>query len=396
MRFNWKYLAGIVTVGVFAAVSTYQLARAQAEGEVPSAEEVVGEETAPPDELPETQPDTTGYQPSQPTGPTQPSVPAPTVTFGTGEYNLKMPPADIEKYYPPVFKRYEYSRLMDSLAKYFYELKIDVNEGDWDYVEFSFRLFARQYKLMADMHPGMSEFFRLEYLDVLAEQLNIQSPDKKAPEDTLGGYQPEPEEMAHEEEELTGEAEPPKEGMVKKSNPEAVKTVEKIENESCKTCHYLYRPASFFAYYWGTRGMKYDMVSFRMKDPVSKKKEISYKEFMVLLGESYYGIMNGIDKGEKRYVRIKLKDFDKRMGALDGTCMKCHWEEPDKYMLKTIKPQMNALSEEAKRYKPRKDILNKNLAYIYENVCSGCHVIHMPVYQIQEVWKGEQGGSQGR
>ncbi|MGB9589752.1 MAG: hypothetical protein ACPL68_02600, partial [Candidatus Hydrothermia bacterium] len=140
----------------------------------------------------------------------------------------------------------------------------------------------------------------------------------------------------------------------------------------------------------------YDMVSFRMKDPVSKKGEISFKEFMGLLGESYYGIMSGIDKGEKRYVRIKLKDFAKRIDALDATCMKCHWEEPDKYMLKTIKPQMKALDEEAKRYKPRKDILNKNLSYIYENVCSGCHVIHMPVYQIQEVWKGEQGSTQGQ
>jgi hypothetical protein len=385
MRFNLKYLAGIATVGIFAAVSAYQLARAQAKGGVPSAEEVIGEETAPPD--------TTAPQPSEPTAPTQPSVPAPTISFGTGEYNLKMPPSDMEKYYPPVFKRYEYSRLMDSLAKYFYELKIDVNEGDWDYVEFSFRLFARQYKLMANMHPGMSEFFRLEYLDALAEQLNIQSPEKKAPGDTTGGYKPAPEEQAHEEEELTRESEPPKEGMAKRTNPEAVKTLEKIENESCKSCHYIYRPAAFFAYYWGTRGMKYDMVSFRMGDPVTKKKELSLKEFMILLGESYYGIMNGIDKGEKRYVRLKLKDFEKRMEALDATCMKCHWEEPDKYMLKTVKPQMKALSEEAKRYKPRKDILNKNLAHIYENVCSGCHVIHMPVYQIQEVWKGEKGTS---
>ncbi len=388
MRFNWKYFAGIAVVGTFAALSTYQLARAQAEGDIPSAEEIVGEETAPPD--------TMLTRPSGPSEPTRPSSSAPTITFGTGEYLLKMPPADMEKYYPPVFKRYEYSRLMDSLAKYFYELKLDINEGDWDYVEFSFRLFARQYKLMADMHPGMSEFFRLEYLDAIAEQLNIQSPDKKAPGDTVGGYEPEPEEMAHEEEELTRETEPGKEGMVKKSNPEAVKTVEKIENESCKPCHYMYRPAAFFAYYWGTRGMKYDMVSFRMKDPLGKKGEISYKEFMIILGESYYGIMNGIDKGEKRYVRIKLKDFDKCMDALDGTCMKCHWEEPDKYMIKTVKPQMKALGEEAKRYKPRKDILNKNLAQIYENVCSGCHVIHMPVYQIQEVWKGEKGSSQGK
>lgn len=382
MRFNWKYLAGIAIVGVFAALSTYQLARAQA-GNIPSAEEVVGEEIAPPEELPET----------YPTGRTQPSSTAPTVTFGTGEYLLKLPPADMEKYYPPVFKRYEYSRLMDSLAKYFYKLKLDVNEGDWDYVEFSFRLFARQYKFMADMSPGMSEFFRLEYLDVLAGQLNIQSPDKKAPGDTLGGYKPEPEELAHEEEELTRET---KEGMIKKTNPEAVKTVEKIENESCKPCHYMYRPAAFFAYYWGTRGMKYDMVSFRVKDPVSGKKEIGYKEFMILLGKSYFGILNGIDKGEKRYVRIKIKEFQRRMDALDGTCMKCHWEEPDKYMLKTIKPQMKALGEEAARYKPRKDILNKNLNHIYTNVCSGCHVIHMPVYQIQEIWKGEKEGSQGQ
>ncbi|MEO0180909.1 MAG: hypothetical protein ABIN54_06320 [candidate division WOR-3 bacterium] len=377
MRFNWKYLAGITIIGSFAALSTYQLSRAQ----VPPAEEVIGEETAP---------ETTETRPYKPSGP---STPAPTVTFGTGEYLLKYPPSDIEKYYPPVFKRYEYSRLMDSLAKYFYELKIDVNEGDWDYVEFSFRLFARQYKLMADMHPGMSEFFRLEYLDQLAKQLNIQSPEQKA-QDTAG-YTPEPEEMAHEEEELTKEGEP-KEGMVKKTNPEAVKTIEKIENESCKSCHYLYRPATYFAFYWGTRGMKYDMISFRMKDPVTGKKDISYKEFMMLLGESYYGIMNGIDKGEKRYVRLKLKDFAKRMDALDATCMKCHWEEPDKYMLKTVKPQMKALDEEAKRYKPRKDILNKNLAYIYENICSGCHMIHMPVYQIQEIWKGEKGSAQGQ
>jgi len=390
MKLFWKYLIGTTLVGSVAALASFEAIRAQQGGdEIPPAEEVIGEETGneelPPADTGGTEP--TGY--TEPTGPTYEQVTVPTVNMGSGEYLLVKPTSDIEKYYPPVFKRYEFTRVMDSLAKYYYELKVDIDEGDNDYVEFSFRLFARQYALVSEMMPTMNEFFQLASLDQMAEQLKISGQGASA--DTTG-YKPSPEEMAHEETELTEEDSLPseKKGMGATGvNVEAQKTLADLYENSCKACHYAYRPATYFAYYWGTRGMKYNMVSFRMKDPVSKKKEISYREFMLLLGESFFGIYSGMDKGQKRYVRIKLTEFNKRMDALDGSCMKCHTQEPDKYMLKTIKPQLDALGAEAKRYKPRKDILSKNLTTVWSDVCTGCHVIHMPVYQIQEVWYGE-------
>ncbi len=407
MRF-WKYLLGVGIIGAMALFGSYEAVRAQSEtDDVPSADEVIQEQTGN-DELPETgttgEADTTGqtgteaagtpsetdYTETQTGPPAHAQVTPPSVNIGSGEYLLVKPPSDLEKLYPPVFKRYEFARLMDSLAKYYYELKTDIDEGDNDYVEFSFRLFARQYQLVSTQMPGMQQFFQTDQLDVLAKQLKITSPG-----DTAGteGYQAMPEEMAHEEETLTEEDQPPSEKkdeeMASGINTEAQKTLADLYENSCQACHYAYRPATFFAFYWGTRGMKYNMVSFRMKDPVTKKGDISMKDFMLLLGDSYYGVYSGMDKGQKRYVRIKLDQFNKRMGALDGSCMKCHWDEPDKYMLKTVKPQMKALKDEAKRYKPRKDVLSKNMGTIWKDVCTGCHMIHMPVYQIQEVWYGE-------
>ena len=135
--------------------------------------------------------------------------------------------------------------------------------------------------------------------------------------------------------------------------------------------------------------MKYSMASFRLNDPASKRRDLTLKEYMHLLADSYYGIQNGIAKGRKVTVRKLLPEFEKRLRALDKACMKCHWDEPEKYSLMTVMDEMNTLKREAKRYKPRKAVLNRALYTIHRDVCQGCHVIHVPVYQIQEAWEGK-------
>ncbi len=367
-------LGALVTFGAYQVLSAQE---DQGGEELPPAEQVEPAQEAPAAEAPEA-------QPAEPAQPAQIGAP---VGVGSGEYVLKNP-RGFEKLYPPVHKRYEFRRLMDSLAKYFWMLKLDIANKDWDYVEFSFRLFARQYLRVKQTLPELGDYFKEDLLDQLAKELKIAGPEEEA--DT--GVVTLEEQKAHEEETLTEEdkgTEGEEEGMKVAEMGKAGEIVDQIWKESCQKCHTEWRPAVYIRFYWGTRGMRYSMSTFRLNDPASKKKDLTLKEYMHLLADAFYGIQNGIAKGRKVTVRKLLPKFEKRLRALDKACGKCHWDQPEKYTLITVMEELKALNREAKRYKPRKEVLNKALKTIQRDVCQGCHVIHVPAYQIQEAWEGK-------
>lgn len=285
---------------------------------------------------------------------TQPETPQ-TSQPETRTYNFELPPKSLDNYYPPIAKRAKnYKAYMDTLGRRFYDLMVDVQYVDREAIEESYLRFKDYYDFVAGLVPEWKERFLTSELEELGKLLGIvkDSADTTTKDTSL-------------------------------SNPKIKNLLSKIEH-SCKTCHVQEIPKVYFRYYWTTKDLKMNMVTFRVVDPISGKN-LPYRDFKSSLANDYYAILRTVDKGAKAKLKKQVESFVKRFNYNQGLCSKCHVEDPYLFTTPTISTLVRDLENEANKYIPNKDRLKSLLTEIYRSNCNGCHRVHLPATYVQRV-----------
>lgn len=255
---------------------------------------------------------------------------------------IKKPPESLDKFYPPLSKKPEFTIQMHKMSTHFGGVFVDMREKDWENAEKHGNQLEQEYKKTSEMVPEWKDYFNLKAAANFAK-------------------------------------------AVKTHDPKQIGKASKELGKTCGSCHAANQIAVWTRYHWPS------VKSIKIVDPVSEK-ELEFGKYMKSLSGSFKGVT--VNFGESQYDRAAkaLNAFQKKYVELKSTCSKCHTDDNVKHFFvgDNVMAALNNMKTELASAKP--DIGNfwKNVGVVGKQGCKMCHLTHRAYSKIQETWEEKE------
>ena len=246
-------------------------------------------------------------------------------SYGADYIKLKKPPKDLDKYYPPASEKPVFLYNMYTASISFTGMLANIQEGDWKNAKKWAESLKKAYLKVGKLVPAWDKFLRKDEINKLVEAVN-------------------------------------------NKNTAKVKMYAQKVGQSCSSCHKKYMLPVKVKYHYPS----YDLIS--IEDPVSGN-EYEVEDYMKKIATDYK-LVNVYSSDGKYKKALKMADsFSKRFKALTQMCSECHTSKivEDVYFGEETENALKALKKAivAKNHKN----INKQMGAI-GGTCYKCHNVH--------------------
>ena len=247
------------------------------------------------------------------------------LSYGGDYVKLKKPPKDLDKYYPPASENPVFLYNMYTASTSFTGMFANIKEGDWKNAQKWAESLRKAYLKVGKMVPKWDKFLRKNEINKLVE-------------------------------------------AVKNKDVNKVKKYSQIVGQSCSSCHKKYMLPVKIKYHYPS----YDLVS--IEDPVSGN-EYGIEDYMKKITNDYKLVKVYSSDGKFKKALKTADNFSKRFKALTQMCSECHTNKivEDVYFGEETESALKALKK-AIVAKNNKNI-NKQMGAI-GGTCYKCHNVH--------------------
>lgn len=238
---------------------------------------------------------------------------------------LKIPPKELDKYYPPNSEQLVFLYNMYGLSIAFTGIFVNIKEGDWDNAKKWAIELKEGYLKIGQMVPKWDKGLRKKEIEALVK-------------------------------------------AVEEKNTSKVQKYAQIIGKTCSGCHARYQLPAKIKYHYPS----FDLVS--LEDPVSGM-EYNIHDYMKKMTNDYKLTKIYTTEGDFKKASKSAKNFAKRFMAISQSCSECHTNKivEDVYFGKHTQENIRKLKK-AVMAKDSKTVF-KTLGKI-GGICYKCHNVH--------------------
>jgi cytochrome c556 len=238
-------------------------------------------------------------------------------------------PASLDALYPPQATQPEYLMRMLSMNSHLVGIGVDLAQQDLEHAVAGYEAFRTAYLELAGLVPEWRDRF------------------PEGPVEAFGAA-------------LAG------------GDPAAVGPAFGAVGAVCASCHHESMAAVAYRYHWP------DAAAITTVDPVSGTR-VGHAEFMHQLDFSMTGITHDLAQGQVEAARAHFRDFQRRFGALAGTCEDCHGTEERHYFTDAASAaRVEAIGTALAAQPPDPAAVNAAVMEVGVATCHRCHLVHVP------------------
>ncbi len=259
------------------------------------------------------------------------------VSLSTDRIVLKKPPRSLDRYYPPVSKKFEFLSNMHTMSTAFTGIRLNVNDGNWEKALFWAKELKKTYLKTSRMVPEWKDYFKPSLAENLVKAVGSKNVDR------------------------------------------VIDATKKL-GKTCAKCHQDNQMAVKLLYHFPS----FEKVS--IEDPV-EFMELKTGDYMKKLADSLKALKVYLIQGESEKAQESGLNFVERARQLRSMCSKCHTNKLSEEVIvgKDFEKSLSRMEELLSAGKAKKEDVFKLLNSVGMS-CAKCHNVHLVPAVVREAF----------